>query len=86
MNAKQSTPVPSGASEHDRTWIESVVSGADHNPHGLLGPHPTKDGVVVRALRPLASSVTVVTADGRFPMEHVHEGVFGVLLPPGKTE
>ena len=45
-----------------------IVSGADHNPHGLLGPHPTKDGVVVRALRPLASSVTVVTADGRFPM------------------
>jgi 1,4-alpha-glucan branching enzyme len=81
MSAKQSTPVPPEASQHDRTWIESVVSGSDHDPHGLLGPHPTEDGVLIRALRPLATSVTVVTADGRFPAEHVHEGVFAVLLP-----
>ncbi|HTY71414.1 MAG TPA: 1,4-alpha-glucan branching protein GlgB [Actinomycetes bacterium] len=76
MSAKHATPAT-----HDHTWIEAVVAGADHNPHGLLGPHPSADGVVIRALRPLASSVTVVTPGGRFPMEHVHEGVFAVLLP-----
>jgi 1,4-alpha-glucan branching enzyme len=30
-----------------------------HNPHGFLGAHPAKDGVVVRAFRPAAERVTV---------------------------
>jgi len=30
-----------------------------HNPHGFLGAHPAKGGVVVRAFRPAAQSVTV---------------------------
>ncbi len=30
-----------------------------HNPHGYLGAHPAKDGVVVRAFRPDAERVTV---------------------------
>ena len=48
----------------------------------MLGAHPGPDGVIVRALRPLAKSVAVVLPDGtRFPMEHVHEGVFAVTLP-----
>jgi 1,4-alpha-glucan branching enzyme len=38
--------------------------------------------VTVRALRPLAATVTVVLPDGRtFPMAHVHQGVFTVTLP-----
>jgi len=36
----------------------------------------------VRALRPLAASVAVVLPDGRrFPMAHVHQGVFEATLP-----
>jgi 1,4-alpha-glucan branching enzyme len=73
--------VPAPAAVHDRTWIESIASGADHNPHGLLGPHPASGGVVIRALRPLATTVTAVTAEGRFPLEHVHDGVFAAQLP-----
>ncbi len=56
--------------------------GASHDPHAVLGAHPGPDGVVVRTLRPLARSVTVVLADGRrFPASHLHEGVFGATLP-----
>src|SRR5579875_4162349 len=66
--------------------IERVVAGTHHDPHAVLGAHPGPDGVVVRALRPLAATVTVVLGDGqRFPMSHVHQGVFAVTLPRGGT-
>ena len=66
--------------------IDRVVAGIHHDPHSILGAHPGPDGVVVRVLRPLAKSVTVVLPDGqRFPAEHVHEGVFAATLPAGQT-
>src|SRR6516164_5437472 len=62
--------------------LERLVSGQHHDPHSILGAHPGPDGVVVRALRPLARAVTVVLADGRrFPASHLHEAVFAVTLP-----
>ncbi len=64
--------------------IDRIVAGHHHDPHAILGAHPGPDGVTVRALRPLATKVTVVTSDGRrFPMRHVHEGVFEATLPDG---
>ena len=52
----------------------------------MLGAHPGPDGVIIRALRPLAKSVTAVLDDGRrLPMEHVHEGVFAVTVPDEKV-
>ncbi len=66
--------------------IERVVAGHHHDPHSVLGAHPGPDGVIVRALRPLATSVTLILDDGRrFPMEHVHQGVFAVTLPDEKV-
>jgi 1,4-alpha-glucan branching enzyme len=62
--------------------IEAIVAGTYHDPHSVLGAHPGPDGVTIRALRPLATSVSVVLpGDQRFPMAHVHEGVFSVTLP-----
>ena len=62
--------------------IDRVVAGTHHDPHSILGAHLTADGVVIRALRPLARSVTVMLPDGtRFPAEHVHAGVFAATLP-----
>src|SRR3954454_5336746 len=64
--------------------IDRLISGDHHDPHGTLGAHPGRDGVTIRALRPLASKVEVVLPDGeRRPMRHVHEGVFAVTLTPG---
>jgi len=62
--------------------IDKVVAGLHHDPHSILGAHPVTGGIAVRALRPLATSVTVVLADGRrFPAGHVHQGVFAATLP-----
>src|SRR6266496_4652012 len=66
--------------------IERIVAGQHHDPHSVLGAHPGPDGVIIRALRPLAKSVTAVLDDGRrLPMEHVHQGVFAVTVPDEKV-
>jgi 1,4-alpha-glucan branching enzyme len=65
-----------------RGEIDRIVAGTHHDPHSVLGAHPGADGVVVRALRPLAASVAVVLPGGqRFAMTHLHEGVFAATLP-----
>jgi 1,4-alpha-glucan branching enzyme len=62
--------------------IERLVAGQHHDPHSVLGAHPVRKGVTIRALRPLAASVTAVLPDGsRHPMTHRHQGVFEVTLP-----
>jgi 1,4-alpha-glucan branching enzyme len=62
--------------------IDALLAGHDHDPHALLGGHPGPGGVTIRALRPLAETVTVVLADGsRVAMNHVHQGVFSALVP-----
>ena len=66
--------------------IERIAAGQHHDPHSVLGAHPGPDGVIIRAFRPLATSVTAVLDDGRrLPMEHVHEGVFAVTVPDEKV-
>jgi 1,4-alpha-glucan branching enzyme len=66
--------------------IERIVAGHHHDPHSVLGAHPGPGGVIIRALRPLAKSVTVVLDDGRrLPMTHVHQGVFAVTVPDEKV-
>ncbi|MBW8484449.1 1,4-alpha-glucan branching protein GlgB [Actinomadura parmotrematis] len=69
-----------------RAEIDRLVGGDHHDPHSVLGAHPDRDGVVVRALRPLAERVEAVLPDGsRHRMRHVHEGVFEVTLPEGAS-
>jgi 1,4-alpha-glucan branching enzyme len=62
--------------------IERVVAGQHHDPHSVLGAHLGPRGVTIRALRPMATAVTAVLADGsRHPLRHRHQGVFEVRLP-----
>ncbi len=69
-----------------RAEIDQLVTGEHHDPHSILGAHPGPDGVVVRALRPMATSVTLVLDDGRrVPMNHLYRGVFSVTLPEEKA-
>ena len=66
--------------------LERLVSGQHHDPHSILGAHPGPDGVVVRALRPLARSVQLILDDDcRVPMTHLYQGVFTVTLPDLKV-
>src|SRR5437879_714524 len=73
-----------------RAEIDRIVDGTHYDPHSVLGAHPasgaaTRQGAartVIRALRPLAASVTAVLPDGRrFPLRHVYRGVFAATLP-----
>ena len=66
--------------------IERLVAGQHPDPHSILGAHPGPEGVVVRALRPLGASVTVILDDGRrFPMTQLDRGLFTVTLPGEKV-
>ncbi|MGQ0464025.1 MAG: 1,4-alpha-glucan branching protein GlgB [Sporichthyaceae bacterium] len=64
--------------------LARLVAGDHHDPHGILGAHPDGDTVTVRALRPFARTVAVLTEGARYELQHEHEGVWvGVL--PGST-
>ncbi|UGQ14216.1 1,4-alpha-glucan branching protein GlgB [Yinghuangia sp. ASG 101] len=80
--------VPSAATPPvDPGELRRLLDGRHHDPHGILGPHPTANGagVVVRVLRPWAERV-VVTAEGRrYELSHEAEGLFSGELPLGKV-
>ncbi len=68
------------------TDIDRLVGREHHDPHSLLGAHPSADGgVVVRTLRPMAESVVVQPAGIELTMVHpsgLFEGVIeNVTLP-----
>jgi 1,4-alpha-glucan branching enzyme len=79
-------PAGARADRLKRAEIERIVAGTHHDPHSILGAHPGPDGIVIRALRPLAATVAVVLPGGtRVPMEHVHQGVFEATVPGEAT-
>jgi 1,4-alpha-glucan branching enzyme len=55
--------------------LDALVRREHSNPHGVLGAHPSSGGVVVRALRPAASAVTVLI-DGKpaAELQQIHPG------------
>nr|MDA8318958.1 alpha-amylase family glycosyl hydrolase [Actinomycetota bacterium] len=83
MTAQSGPAVPAGATDPvSHAEIDAILAGQHHDPHSVLGAHPAPDGTVIRALRPLATSVAAVLPDGaRHPMTHLHEGVFSVTVP-----
>ncbi|WP_425836213.1 1,4-alpha-glucan branching protein GlgB [Microbacterium sp. PA5] len=57
--------------------LDAVATGSHHAPHDVLGVHRDGEGWVIRARRPMAATVTAVTAAGvRIPLEHVRSGVW----------
>jgi 1,4-alpha-glucan branching enzyme len=79
---EESSHQPARSEPISHAEIDRIVDGRHHDPHSVLGAHPGPAGTVVATLRPLAASVAVVLPDGRrFPMQHVHQGVFAVTLP-----
>jgi 1,4-alpha-glucan branching enzyme len=63
--------------------ISQLISGEHHDPHGLLGRHEADGDTVVRALRPSATAMRILVADGgQIDMEQVHEdGLFSAVAP-----
>ncbi|HLS03788.1 MAG TPA: alpha-amylase family glycosyl hydrolase, partial [Actinomycetales bacterium] len=61
--------------------LSAVAHGAHHNPHSVLGAHVGEAGVTVRALRPLADAVEIITATGRYAARHEHHGIWVAVIP-----
>jgi 1,4-alpha-glucan branching enzyme len=71
----------------DRRELERLVGGAHHDPHSILGAHPTADGrTVIRTLRPEASDVAAVIGDVRVPLQRLSDGVFGGIVEGAPTD
>jgi 1,4-alpha-glucan branching enzyme len=61
--------------------LDRLVGGAHHDPHGILGPHPSTGGFTLRALRPWATSVVAVVGGKRHELTHEHGGVWVTVIP-----
>ena len=67
--------------------LEQLAGGAHHDPHSVLGAHPTLDGrTVIRTLRPEASAVTALTGGTRVPLQRLPHGVFGGIVDGAPTD
>ncbi|MFF2600751.1 1,4-alpha-glucan branching enzyme [Streptomyces californicus] len=58
-----------------------LLAGDHHAPHDVLGAHPIPGGVLVRALRPYARSVTVLATGSRTELHDDGDGFFSGVLP-----
>ena len=64
-----------------------LAAGEHHDPHRILGPHPTAGGVLVRFFHPDVVEVEVAYAGGVVPMRRVDErGLFECLVPARELE
>lgn len=71
----------------DWAEIEAVVYSEENQPRNILGPHKTKDGIVIQGYFPDAveSSVKLLSDEKTVPMVQEDEGgYFAVLLPGTK--
>ena len=61
----------------DYELIAALARGRHPQPHSWLGQHPVGDGWVIRTIRPLASAVNAIQADGiRIALAHVADGLW----------
>ncbi|MEV7459607.1 1,4-alpha-glucan branching enzyme [Streptomyces rubiginosohelvolus] len=58
-----------------------LLAGDHHAPHDVLGAHPIPGGVLVRALRPFARTVTVLATGLRAELHDDGNGFFSGVLP-----
>ena len=89
--AKRVPPKPTGTEPKatvapkitvDPSELNHLVTLKHADPHRILGPHLSEDGVSIRAFRPEAESVEVVVGKKRpQPMAKTHAaGLFEILL------
>jgi 1,4-alpha-glucan branching enzyme len=58
-----------------------LLDGAHHDPHALLGAHPTAGGVLFRVLRPYARGVAISAKGLRAELLDEGDGLFAGVLP-----
>ncbi|MGV9422289.1 1,4-alpha-glucan branching protein GlgB [Streptomyces sp. NPDC003674] len=72
---------PGTAPALDPAERDRLLGGAHHDPHALLGAHPVPGGVLFRALRPNARTVSVVVDGERRDLVSEGGGLFAAVLP-----
>ena len=60
----------------DHDLLDKVSNGKYHDPHSVLGVHPIEGGWVIRALRPLATSVHAIIGKTKVELNHSFNGIF----------
>jgi 1,4-alpha-glucan branching enzyme len=76
MAAAKKNPAPE-LPALDPGLVTSLVGASHPQPHDWLGAHAVEGGFVIRAVRPLAKTVTAIRADGtRIPLAHVADGLW----------
>ncbi len=79
-------PAPTTPMPVDAATLAQIAAGAHWNPHSVLGAHLHDGALTIRTVRPLATSVVVVTADGRgYAMTHEQDGIWVVVLPSAEV-
>nr|WP_257573456.1 1,4-alpha-glucan branching enzyme [Streptomyces sp. JJ66] len=79
--ASGSASAPAPAPPLEAADRDRLLAGSHHDPHSVLGAHPVDGGVLVRALRPFARSVTVLTERGEAALASEGDGFFAAVLP-----
>jgi len=75
-----------------REILDQIGTGSHPFPHDHLGIHKTKDGFVIRTLRPLAKKVSAILDSGKvLELTHIYRGVWeakltGTSLPDYRIE
>ena len=71
----------------DWAGIEELTYSESADPHRMLGPHVTEEGLLIQAFIPTATAITVkLTGNGKkYPMELADEAGFYAVLIPRKT-
>ena len=65
----------------DEGVLDQISHGSYAFPHDVLGAHKVEKGFVIRVLRPLAKSVTVMLVGGKqLELEHLYRGVWQVQV------
>ena len=72
---------PDPLSGVDQREINQLLAGDHGDPHRILGAHPAKGGVVIRAMHPDAVRVEALLADGRkASLDRLAGGLFGAFV------
>ena len=88
----ENTSTPQKTPEHSIPVLHAdhrraIVEGRHPQPHDALGQHAVDGGWLVRVVRPLAASVTIVRADGsKHALSHDADGLWHGLLPGGPAD
>jgi 1,4-alpha-glucan branching enzyme len=67
--------------------MTEIIVGPTHDPHSVLGAHPSEDGTVIRTLRRGSADVVAIVDGVRHPMQRlIEEGIFEVTVPGPVTD